>query len=134
MFGIDLGWAVAAILGGIAAGRWIKKKDDTIEERRELALDVASGLQKEGLDVIPDVLRAYATGNYSKVAKKLREGALVMTNPQLSSVVFGNLFEKMLAARAGNAESRADLVARLTGSEPVVARIQDKPGVTTVAK
>lgn len=134
MFGLDLGWVVATVLGGIAVGKWLKKKDDTVEERRTLALDVADGLRVQGLEVIPDVLKAYAVGNYSEVLKKLREGAMVMTNPQLSTVVFGNLFEKMLAAKAGNPESRAELVARLTGSEPVIAKLQEKTGVATLAK
>ena len=133
MFGLDLGWVVAVILGGIGVGMWMKKKDDTIEERRMLALDVARGLAVQGLEVIPDVLQAYAVGNYSEVLKKLRDGAMIMTNPALSKVVFDNLFEKMLVARASNASARADLVARLSGDAPVVAKLEPRPGVSSVA-
>jgi len=123
MFGIDLGWAIAAVLGGIAAGRWIKKTDDKVEERRDMALQVADVLKEKGLSTTPDLLRSYATGNYSKIFKALKTAAVTLTNPAAASAEFEGIFEKMLVAKLADPTAKQELTARLT-----------EKAVSTVAK
>lgn len=114
MFGIDLGWAVAVVLGGIVAGKWLKKTDDKIEERRDMALQVADVLKEKGLSTTPELLRAYATGNYSKIFKALKTAAVTLTNPAAAAAEFDGIFEKMLVAKIADGTAKAELTARLT--------------------
>lgn len=116
MYGIDLGWAIAAVLGGIVAGRWVKKTDDKVEERRDMALQVADVLKDKGLSTTPDLLRAYATGNYSKIFKALKTAAVTLTNPAAASAEFDGIFSKMLTAKLADPTAKAELAAKFNKS------------------
>lgn len=122
MFGIDLGWVIAAVLGGIAAGRWVKKTDDKIEERRDMALQVADVLKEKGLETAPTLLRKYATGNYSEIAKALKTAAVTLTNPAAAAAEFDGIFEKMLVAKLADPTAKAELASRLTEKAATVVK------------
>ena len=88
-----------------------------------MALQVADVLKEKGLSTTPELLRAYATGNYSKIFKALKTAAVTLTNPAAASAEFDGIFEKMLTAKMAEPNAKAELTARLT-----------EKAVTTVAK
>src|SRR5690349_4351163 len=121
MFGISIAWVLVAILGGIVAGRLVKRVDDKIEERRAHALEVSRVLAKQGLTVLPPVLEAYATGNYSEVLKALRKARITLDNPAAAAAEFEGIFNKMLETKLANGDVRAALLQRIQGDAKVTA-------------
>lgn len=91
--------AVGVVALGYVGGRFLYKKDTEKEERRRAAFKAAAGLQAQGLTVLPAFLEDYAVGDYSGMAKKLRDAASVLSNPAASQAEFANVFNKLLQAK-----------------------------------
>lgn len=120
MFGFDVATLVALSLGGYIVGTWLYKKDEQIEDRREAAQKVAGVLRSKGLTITPQVLEAYSRGDYSAVAKAVKEAATVLLNPAAADAEFEGIFEKMLASKLIDPEQRAKLQSRIVDTTKVV--------------
>jgi hypothetical protein len=91
--------AVGVVALGYVGGRWLYQKDTEKEERRRAAFKAAAGLQNQGLNVAADFLVDYAVGDYSGMAKKLKDVAVVLSNPAAAQAEFANVFSKILQAK-----------------------------------
>lgn len=99
MFGsISIAWVLVAVLGGVVAGKLVKRRDDVKEERRRNALLVSEALTARGLTLIPEVIRDYAIGDYSSVIKSVRKAAITLNNPAAADAMFLDLYKKLHAA------------------------------------
>lgn len=120
MFGFDVATLVALGLGGYIVGTWLYKKDEQIEDRRGDALKVAAVLREQGLTVAPIALEKYAVGDYSGLAKHLRDAAVVLTNPAAARAETDAIFNKMLGSRLANPAERAKLAAAIADATKAV--------------
>lgn len=85
---------------GVLGGRWAFRKDTEVEKRRKSAGRLAGTLRSKGLKHIPEFLEDYSVGDYSGMAEKIHEAAVLMDDPTAAAKAFDDLADKIIAARA----------------------------------
>jgi hypothetical protein len=91
--------AVGVVSLGYVGGRFLYQKDTEREERRRAAFLTAASMREKGLNVMGDFLMDYAVGDYSGMAKKLKNAAVTLSNPAAAEAEFATIFEKMLKSK-----------------------------------
>lgn len=102
---------------GVVAGKFFFKKDTEIENRRRAAIEVASAAKGYGLEKIPDLLIAYAVGDYSGIAYALKSAAKLALSEKDLLAEFDAAFYKVLAKKLETADGQKELEAKLAGSK-----------------
>jgi hypothetical protein len=113
--------AAAVAIGACVAliyNRW----DSRREERRDAAIDVANFLKdKIGCVFLPALMRAYAVGNYSKVAAKLADAAEILVNPERVEEEVDRIRKNVLKAALQDPVTREKLMKFIAENDPVKA-------------
>lgn len=105
--------AVGAVTIGFVVSKFLYKKDTEVEDRRRAAFKVAASLQQKGLTVLPAFLEDYAVGDYSGMAKKLKDAAVTMSNPAAVEAEFATVFNKLLQAKLNDPAELEKLAAAI---------------------
>ncbi len=104
---------VAAGAGKVAVG-FLYKKDEAIEDRRRGAAQMAAKLYELGLKKTPEFLTDYSVGDYSAMAAKLKDvGKTFLAGDAAVIEEFGQIFDRVLAAKLGSETGRAFIAAKL---------------------
>jgi hypothetical protein len=112
---IIVGVSVAAAF----AGRWLYQKDTEVEDRRRAALKTAEALRGKGLTSVSAFFEDYAVGDYSGMAKKLKDTAITLANSASLQGEFAVVFEKLLAEKLADPAEAAKLADKaVKASEP----------------
>ena len=91
--------AVGVVALTYVGGKYAFGKDTEREDRRRAAFKVAASLQEKGMGVLPAFLEDYAVGDYSSMAKKLKDAAVTFSNPAAVEAEFASVFAKILQAK-----------------------------------
>ena len=111
---IALYCVVAAGSGKFAVG-WLLKKDTAQEERRRGAAQMAMKLREYGLEKTSEFLIDYSVGDYSSMAAKLKDvGKTFLAGEAAVIEEFGQIFDKVFAAKLNTEAGRALIAAKLT--------------------
>lgn len=108
---------IALAVLGVVAGKLLYKGDTAREERRRQAIEVASVARGYGLEKIPDLLIAYAVGDYSGIAFALKGAAKLALSEKDLLAEFDAAFYKVLAKKLETVEGQKELEAKLAGSK-----------------
>jgi hypothetical protein len=129
--------AIGVVVFGYVAGRWLYQKDTEMEKRRRAAFRISSQLRSQGLTVVPDFLEDYAVGDYSTMAHKLQEAAVVLFNDSALNAEFENVWQTLLQGKLNDPaelQKLFDLVKSKVQADPVLnIAAAPAPAVTTAA-
>ena len=106
---------------------WLLKKDDQIEKRRKVAIELAAKLSEVGLVKLPRVLVAYAVGDYSGLYFEIKSFArLATSDPTAFMAEFEKVYDRVLTAKLATADGRTLLAAKLAeaSTPPVVVSVK----------
>lgn len=104
---------VGVVALGVVAGRWLFTKDTEVEDRRRAANRTAGILREKGLELIPSFLEDYGVGDYSGMAKKMKDAAVLLSNPASVDAEFEKVWEKLLAKKLSSPEELAKVEASI---------------------
>lgn len=109
------------IVACFCAGKLFFRVDTKIEERRNAALSVVAVLRKFGLVRLPDILQAYAIGDYSGAWEKFHDFAkLVLSGEEAVLKEFDEVFKRVLESKLKNPEARAYIQSQLDATRTEV--------------
>ena len=117
----DLNVLVVPALIGVAcyfAAKYLLRKDDEIERRREAAIDLAASLKNYGLTFTADMVKKYAVGDYSGMAHIVGDMVRIMAKGE--DAVLKELdaaFRRILEAKMASDEGRAFVTVALQEAE-----------------
>lgn len=104
MFGVDPLTLIVVLAVAFVAGRFIYKKDSEKEARRKAAIKMASMTSQLGLPHLTDFLEDYAVGDYSGMAKTIKEAAVLLNDPVHAKAMLDKAADSIVAARSAKAE------------------------------
>ena len=96
--------AVGVVVAMYFAGRFIYQQDTEVEKRRRSAFRISGQLRAKGLVVVPDFLEDYAVGDYSTMAHKLHEAAVVLFNDSALEAEFESVWDVLLQGKLNDPE------------------------------
>ncbi len=105
--------ALGVLAVGFVVSKFLYKKDTEVEERRRGAIAIAGSFRERGLDVLADFFIDYAVGDYSGMAKKLKNVGAVIGNPAAADDLFGTVMKKALSAKITDPTELAAILAKL---------------------
>lgn len=105
---------VVVLFCGIV-GTWLFRKDTEVENRRRAAAQLAGVLSRYGLKRIPEFLLNYSVGDYSGMAKNIKDWVKLFVDGGEAEVIkeFDEVFSRVFEVKLMNPESRAYIQARL---------------------
>ena len=113
-FGLDYVHVLLFVALAFFAGMWLFRKDTEIENRRRQASSIAGVLKNTyGMTLIPGMLEDYSVGDYSGVARRIKDIAEILLDPKKAAVEFGKVFEHILEQRMKDPEARAALLEKI---------------------
>ena len=90
------------------------RKDTEIENRRRQAGKAAGTLANTyGMTIIPGILEDYSVGDYSGVARRVKDIAEILLDPVRAAAEFGRVFEHILEQRMKDPEQRQALLTKV---------------------
>ncbi len=105
---------VGAVAAGYKAVQFLYKQDTAREERRRGAAQMAIKLSELGLKKVPEFLIDYSVGDYSAIAAKVKDvGKTFLAGESAVIEEFGQIFERVLAAKLKSETGRAFIAAKL---------------------
>lgn len=117
--------AVLALAAAAGVTGWLTKKDSGIEERRRQAIDFASVLDSLGLDILSNLVKSYAVGDYGSVLAAVKTLYLELKTPEALLERLRTSFKKQLTARLANPDEAAHIVEAV---RPLIAKMEaEKP-------
>jgi len=81
--------------------------DTKIEKRRKHAIDIADKCREEGFEIMPDILRCYAVGDYSGLYDEIKGAYKIFGNDKLRRQTFFDFLERQLEISLKDPERRA---------------------------
>lgn len=118
---IDLNMLVIPGLIGVAAffaAKFLLKKDDEVERRREAAIDLAAEFKNYGLEISADMLKKYAVGDYSGMAHIIGDAVrLLMKGQDVVVKELDTVFKRVLEKKMASDEGRAFVTVALQEAE-----------------
>ena len=100
--GASIGMFVLAAMAAAGGVSYILKKDTGIEERRRSAIDLAGSLDGLGLDVLSNVVKDYAVGDYGQLMLSFRTLFRELKSPEVLLDRLSKNFKAQLTARLEN--------------------------------
>jgi len=115
--------AIGAVTVGFVVSKFLYKKDTEVEDRRRAAIKISSSMKEKGLVTTAAFLEDYAVGDYSGMAKKLKDLSVVMSNPAAVEAEFAVVFAKLLQGKLNSPEGLAEIAKAVAEKQgpPVVA-------------
>lgn len=111
LLGSNLYMIVVTIIAGAAIGYLIYQGDTRVEQRREHALSIAAKARENGFEVLPELLEAYAIGDYSKLLKEMGVQYRVFANDELRAAAYNKFLKRQLEVGLADPERREKIYA-----------------------
>ena len=103
----------AAVMLGIIAyfvGQKLYQRDESKEDRRRHAIEIATELRAEGLEHIPGVLVDYAVGDYSGMTARVKGWYDQLRNDENRRAFFANFRRRQLEVAMKNDSLRGEVL------------------------
>jgi hypothetical protein len=91
-------------LVAVVAGRFLYKKDTEKEDRRRAAIRMSGVYRTAGLTHTAEFLEAYAVGDYSRMAKKLKQAAALLDSADAGEKALQDMLARIRDAAAPAAD------------------------------
>lgn len=94
---IPVVYIVAGLVAALA-GRWLFQKDTEIEDRRRAASRLAGVYRAAGLTHTAEMLEHYSVGDYSGMARKIKEAAALLGDETAAEKALSDLVARVREA------------------------------------